>query len=92
MKRKKTRHPTTLQPNYTVITKEKVDESQSVRLNENLGLRYNNYQKEVNKPHEQEVKPIKPTDKSRRVGVVGVKLGMTSLWDDWGRMVGVTAI
>lgn len=28
----------------------------------------------------------------RRVGVIGVKLGMTTLWDDWGRMVGVTAI
>lgn len=64
----------------------------SVSFDKNLGLRYNNYQKEVNKPHELVVKPVQPNDKTRRVGVVGVKLGMTSLWDDWGRMVGVTAI
>lgn len=28
----------------------------------------------------------------RRMGTLGVKLGMTMLWDKWGRLVPVTVI
>ncbi len=28
----------------------------------------------------------------RRIGSIGVKLGMTTLWDNWGDMVPVTAV
>jgi large subunit ribosomal protein L3 len=51
-----------------------------------------NYLKQVNKPVAAQVKEFTPTEKSRRLGTVGVKLGMTTLWDDWGHMVPVTVI
>lgn len=58
----------------------------------NTDIPLKNYIKEVNAPFEGMIKEIKPADRMRRVGVIGVKLGMTTLWDDWGRAVGVTVI
>jgi large subunit ribosomal protein L3 len=51
---------------------------------------YHNAIPEVNKPFE--IKKVEPNKHSRRVGLLGYKMGMTSTWDRWGIRFPLTVI
>lgn len=61
----------------------------------NLEPPHGNYTPQVNRKFSETVKQL-PDDRVhenlRRVGTIGVKLGMTTLWDSWGEMVPVTIV
>ena len=49
-----------------------------------------NYTNVINAKYQ--LQPITPTISTRRCGALGKKIGMTSLWDQWGRLVPLTII
>ncbi|EGR34111.1 hypothetical protein IMG5_023250 [Ichthyophthirius multifiliis] len=53
---------------------------------------YFNPENLVNQKFKSQLKPISPTKTSKRTGVLGYKLGMTSIWDKWGTLVPLTVI
>lgn len=51
---------------------------------------FQNYVQVINRQFSLE--PIIPTLETRRCGTLGKKLGMTSAWDQWGKMVPLTVV
>lgn len=55
-------------------------------LNAKVDIEYFNCEDIVNAKFVGQIKPIEITKNSRRCGVLGYKLGMTSIWDKWGKL------
>lgn len=53
---------------------------------------YYNTQWEVNHKFKDEVKKHNPEDYEARVGVLAEKVGMTHVWDKWGKCRGLTVL
>lgn len=53
---------------------------------------YGNYTYIINEEFKGKISEIKPSVDLRRVGSLGVKLGMTTMWNRWGHVVPVTVI
>lgn len=57
-----------------------------------LVKQYYNVENEVNIKHWKNMKNVPATEESRRTGAIGFKVGMTSLWDRWGKRIALTVV
>ena len=55
------------------------------------GMNYIDYVNQINEKFH--VKPFVPTTKNvRRAGLIGYKVGMTTIWDKWGAAIACTVV
>ena len=53
---------------------------------------YGNYTKQINKQLGAQLEEFEGNEELRRMGTMGVKMGMTTLYDSWGYTVPVTVV
>ncbi|EAR84738.3 50S ribosomal protein L3 (macronuclear) [Tetrahymena thermophila SB210] len=61
-------------------------------LKNKVEINHFNCEEIVNKKFEGQIKQFEPTKTSKRTGILGYKLGMTSIWDKWGKLHALTVI